>query len=212
MRSALAALLFVALVLVPGHGRADESVRRGDTGPLVLEVQTLLAGYGYTVATDSDFGPQTERGVKSWQRSNGLQIDGIVGPITLASLRGATRINNAHSVGGLNGLGFAPDALTGCDEMRFYRQQAGLPDAFDGIGWRESNCKNYVTSRTGCCVGYLQLHYINWRDHRTINGLAACDATWENVKGDTPKAKQRQMCAAKVLYDVVGMQPWRLTA
>lgn len=204
------AILAALFALAPGT--AEASTQRGDRGPVVVEVQTILHDFGYTVTIDGRFGPQTERAVRSWQRSNGLTVDGIAGPATLASLRGATRMNNAHTVGGLNGRGFAPDGLTGCDEMRFYREQWGLPADFDRIGWRESNCKNYVTSRTGCCVGYLQLHYINWRDHRTIDGLAACDATWENVRGDTPEAKQRQMCAAKVLFDVVGYQPWRLTA
>lgn len=224
----IAALATIALMLhvfafVSGRGydtataeAATESVQRGDSGPLVTEVQTILSGFSYTVAVDGKFGNQTERAVRSWQRSNGLTIDGIVGNETLTSLRSARRIGNQMQVTptatptGLKGLPFAPEGLSACAEATFYRQQAGLPDAFDALIWRESNCKNTVTSRTGCCVGYLQLHYINWRDHRTIDGLAACDATWQNVKGGTPDAKQRQMCAAKVLFDVVGMQPWRL--
>lgn len=205
----IAALILLIVALLPAHAQATG---RGDRGPDVVEVQTLLAGYGYTVTVDGIYGKQTERAVRSWQRSNGLTVDGIAGPATLASLRGATRINNVRTVTGLNDLGFAPDGLTGCDEARYYRQQAGLPDRFDGIVWRESNCRNDVTSRTGCCVGYLQLHYIIFADHRMTGRLAACQATWANVRGDDPASKQRQMCAARALYDVMGMSPWRLTA
>jgi N-acetylmuramoyl-L-alanine amidase len=34
------------------------------------------------VAVDGIFGPQTEAAVKSFQQSNGLAADGIVGPLT----------------------------------------------------------------------------------------------------------------------------------
>lgn len=92
----LVVLLAVVVALVPGHAVADTS--RGDRGPVVTEIQTILHGYGYTVAVDGVFGPQTERAVRSWQRSNGLEVDGVVGPVTLASLRGATRVGNARQV------------------------------------------------------------------------------------------------------------------
>lgn len=111
---------------------------------------------------------------------------------------------------GINGLPFAPDGLDGCDTFTFYRIQWGLPATFDRLGWRESRCTNTPISRTGCCVGALQLHEIIFRDHRMLEPLAACDATWANVRGDTGDAWQRQMCAARALFDVAGYRPWSL--
>jgi hypothetical protein len=93
------ALLAVALLMIPGHGIAGDSLSRGDTGPRVAEVQSILASMQYSVTVDGVYGKQTERAVRSWQRSNGLVVDGIVGASTLQSLRSATRINNAHTVG-----------------------------------------------------------------------------------------------------------------
>ena len=56
---------------------------------------------------------------------------------------------------GIFGLPFAPEGLDGCDEMRFYLDQFQMPARFDGIGWRESNCRNEDGVRTSCCHGYL---------------------------------------------------------
>lgn len=98
--------------------------------------------------------------------------------------------------------------LDACAEMHAYRVAVGLPARFDAIGYRESRCTNTPISRTGCCVGYLQLHKMIWNDHRMKARLAACGATWLNVRGDSFGAKWRQMCAAKALYDVAGYGPW----
>jgi hypothetical protein len=111
---------------------------------------------------------------------------------------------------GIMGLPFAPANMTGCDEMTFYREQFQLPPRFDGLGYRESRCTNTPISSTGCCVGYWQLHSIIFRDHRMIEGLAACGATWQNVRGDDPASKQRNACAAKQLFDTAGYQAWAL--
>lgn len=196
-------LVVVAAVLclsTPVH--AD--VSRGDTGPEVRTVQEHLRWYGYVgVKADSRFGPVTERAVKHWQRSNGLTPDGVVDDITAASL-------------GIRGEQItitqppAPPALTGCDLARHHRVEAGLPDRFDALIYRESRCSNTAISRTGCCVGALQLHHIIFRDHRMIDRLATCGATWANVRGDDQASWQRQMCAARALYDVMGEGPWRL--
>jgi hypothetical protein len=91
----LAALLALIVALAPG---TVEATGRGDRGPDVAEIQTILHDFGYTVKVDGIYGRQTERAVRSWQRSNGLTVDGVVGPITVASLRGASRLRNAQQV------------------------------------------------------------------------------------------------------------------
>jgi hypothetical protein len=106
---------------------------------------------------------------------------------------------------GIMGLPFAPFGLTDCEEARFYADQFGLPRQFDPIIWRESNCRNEDGVKTSCCHGYLQLHRMHFP-------MPECDAwSYQDINSDTPLDKQRQMCAAKQLYDAAGMSPWRLT-
>jgi hypothetical protein len=71
-------------------GRKRATLRRGDTGPLVEELQKKL-GFDAERA-DGDFGPKTEAAVREFQRGCSLVPDGIVGPKTWTALdAGATR-------------------------------------------------------------------------------------------------------------------------
>jgi hypothetical protein len=109
---------------------------------------------------------------------------------------------------GINGLPFAPAGLSNCDEMTFYRVQAGLPARFDQIGWRESNCRNEDGVHTSCCWGYWQMH----RMHMGGRFGERCGAWSVNdINSDTPIDKQRQACSAKLLYDMVGLSAWAAT-
>lgn len=64
----------------------DEVLRRGDKGPLVLDLQKQLLNAGYTLVSDGDYGPTTEARVRAFQSANGLIADGIAGPKTQATL------------------------------------------------------------------------------------------------------------------------------
>lgn len=107
----------------------------------------------------------------------------------------------------------APGGLSNCDEMSWYRQYVGLPARFDGIGWRESNCRNEEGVHTSCCWGYWQLSVaLHLRDHRLADAYHNCGVYGrQDVDGDNPGDKYRQACAAKALYDVVGMSAWAAT-
>jgi peptidoglycan hydrolase-like protein with peptidoglycan-binding domain len=61
-------------------------IRRGATGEHVTYLQSRLADWGFTVTIDGVFGPGTESSVRSFQRSNGLTADGIVGQQTWTAL------------------------------------------------------------------------------------------------------------------------------
>lgn len=66
-------------------------IKRGDTGSEVSNLQGKLNKLGYGLVVDGDFGPATEIAVKSFQRGNNLDADGIVGPATLAALEQAIK-------------------------------------------------------------------------------------------------------------------------
>ncbi|KUG04038.1 hypothetical protein ASZ90_018564 [hydrocarbon metagenome] len=62
----------------------------GSQGPAVNLLQKDLTGLGfYTNSIDGWFGPKTHDAVVSFQKSQGLKVDGLVGPITKAALNAA---------------------------------------------------------------------------------------------------------------------------
>ena len=66
---------------------------KGDHGEAVRAVQFQLAAQGYYIGpdgADGDYGFNTEKAVKEFQRNVGLSADGTVGPDTGARLFGAT--------------------------------------------------------------------------------------------------------------------------
>lgn len=65
---------------------ARPTLKRGDRGDEVKELQTLLNDYGYSIDIDGIFGSKTEAAVKDFQHFVGLTVDGIVGPKTWAAL------------------------------------------------------------------------------------------------------------------------------
>lgn len=66
-------------------------LKKGSKGDSVKALQILLAGYGYSLGRygiDSDFGSDTENAVEAFQEDNGLEVDGVAGPLTWAKLLG----------------------------------------------------------------------------------------------------------------------------
>ncbi|ROT31861.1 peptidoglycan-binding protein [Micromonospora sp. HM5-17] len=64
------------------------TLQRNSTGTNVRRLQrALTAALGRTVAIDGIFGPDTERAVRDYQSSRGLDVDGIVGRNTWAALQ-----------------------------------------------------------------------------------------------------------------------------
>ncbi|MDX6501389.1 MAG: putative chitinase [Blastocatellia bacterium] len=62
-------------------------LRQGSSGPYVTNLQQKLKALGFDPnGTDGNFGPGTRKAVIAFQRSKGLQADGIAGPATLAAL------------------------------------------------------------------------------------------------------------------------------
>jgi peptidoglycan hydrolase-like protein with peptidoglycan-binding domain len=56
------------------------TVRRGDRGRAVKELQQVLNDLGYAAGSaDGIFGAKTEKAVRQFQADNGLTVDGLVG-------------------------------------------------------------------------------------------------------------------------------------
>lgn len=71
----------------------DRMLSKGMTGSDVKELQQLLLKLSYNLGSwrdDGDFGDLTDAAVRAFQRSRNLEVDGVVGPITLKALREAT--------------------------------------------------------------------------------------------------------------------------
>lgn len=69
-----------------GYSRAALS-NYGSSGQEVINIQAKLYNWGYySGIVDGDYGYQTYTAVKYFQAKNGLTVDGIAGPETLAAL------------------------------------------------------------------------------------------------------------------------------
>jgi peptidoglycan hydrolase-like protein with peptidoglycan-binding domain len=70
-------------------GQQTPMLRPGSSGASVIDLQNRLTAIGFSPgAADGSFGSLTEAAVKSFQRSRGLNADGIVGPTTWGALLG----------------------------------------------------------------------------------------------------------------------------
>jgi N-acetyl-anhydromuramyl-L-alanine amidase AmpD len=63
-------------------------LRLGSKGTEVELLQALLTQRGFPVAIDGDFGPKTDKALRDFQKSAGLEPDGIAGNLTFAALKG----------------------------------------------------------------------------------------------------------------------------
>jgi Putative peptidoglycan binding domain len=64
-----------------------QTLKPGDTGSQVKDLQRSLTALGFTVKVDGDYGPATQAAVEKFQASKKLAEDGVVGPQTLAALQ-----------------------------------------------------------------------------------------------------------------------------
>jgi lysozyme family protein/peptidoglycan hydrolase-like protein with peptidoglycan-binding domain len=62
------------------------TLERGASGAVIEHLQRRLSAAGFPVDVDGSFGPGTFRALRSFQKANGLDADGIVGESTAAAL------------------------------------------------------------------------------------------------------------------------------
>lgn len=88
--------IFISLIIIIGifsffiiskNNTVEALSKYGSRGNEVTQIQTKLKRWGYyNGAVDGIYGSQTLAAVKSFQRKNGLTVDGIAGPKTLAAM------------------------------------------------------------------------------------------------------------------------------
>jgi peptidoglycan hydrolase-like protein with peptidoglycan-binding domain len=76
---------------------AKRTLSYGSSGEEVKELQKSLNNMGYSLDVDGKFGTKTQNAVKSYQKNNGLSVDGIVGNNTWASLLGSSVKSSSNS-------------------------------------------------------------------------------------------------------------------
>lgn len=81
-------ILVVTLsVMLFRNGESQALSKYGSRGNEVTQIQTKLKRWGYYKGNvDGIYGSQTVAAVKHFQRKNGLSVDGIAGPKTLAAM------------------------------------------------------------------------------------------------------------------------------
>ncbi|KHM52024.1 Cell wall-associated hydrolase, NlpC family [Anaerovibrio lipolyticus DSM 3074] len=107
--------------------------RMGDQGSEVAEIQGQLANLGYDVAADGDFGPATVEAVKMFQRNQGLDADGLVGPSTYSALMGREMPQVSRSFNSISRRIIA-------NSMNYI----GVPYVFGGTSPSGFDCSGYV--------------------------------------------------------------------
>lgn len=142
----------------PGYDPPKPTLRVGDEGPYVREVQRALA-----ITVDGIFGPATEAAVKNFQRANRLEVDGVVGPATWAALERPV----TTPFGGE--IKYVYDHTPGLAELIGRPTTAELPCP-DGVGrfvrFENGQAHMYWTPQTGAKVVYgaiyLKYKSLDW--------------------------------------------------
>lgn len=78
----------IGLYVPPAAIEDGPRLEPGASGPEVLELQTLLSGYGYALETTGLYDARTESSINAFQRHyRQLRVDGIADRSTIATLR-----------------------------------------------------------------------------------------------------------------------------
>ena len=171
---AAATLTFAAAggALAQSGGTGSSAVR--SAGSTVAALQSALG-----LTPDGVYGPNTRRAVRNYQRNQGLAVDGIAGPVTLAHLGLAGRGSGAATGG---------SASTGAS--------APAPNAtLAKIATCESSGNPAAVSPSGQYRGKYQFSRQTWREYGGTGDPAAA-----------PESVQDAI-AAKLLA-ARGTQPW----
>lgn len=90
-------IVFIITYIFLKNNEVEALSKYGSRGDEVIQIQTKLKRWGYYNGNiDGIYGSQTQEAVRYFQRKNGLTVDGIAGPKTLAAM-GITSSSSSSS-------------------------------------------------------------------------------------------------------------------
>ena len=207
----VAALVLMALtpVLLSAPAVAQRAVAvdvgKSDIGYHVTQVQYVLRSFGYTVAIDGDFGSQTEKAVKHFQKVNNILADGVVGPVTQNAMglelgapvtvtQPARRVTPPPPH-----VDPAPADQGSVEQIIRDVWSDDAEDRAVAIAFRES--RFVPTAANSCCYGIFQIHF---RAHHAW--LADYGVNQPSDLFDP----RTNATVALALYQQAGWTPWNL--
>jgi N-acetylmuramoyl-L-alanine amidase len=120
------------------------SIRRGDTGPAVSEIRSILVALDLLADEGSDFDDVTETAVRAFQQSRGIGVDGLVGTETWQTLDGARWTLGARTL-----FHSVPSALVG-EDVRM------LQERMLEMGYDSGRADGIYGARTAQAVAQFQ--------------------------------------------------------
>lgn len=178
----------------------DSMLQLGSLGNSVITLQSNLNKLGYNLTADGSFGPLTCAAVVDFQRSHGLDPDGIVGPLTQSSISIALTSNGGvyDIQQKLNRLGYGlvVDGIDGpCTDAAIRSFQSICGIGIDGeYGPQSDSAYQAIISKptlqlgsTGIAVRWIQ-HCVGVTidgilGYETLRGVTA-DQTRHNISAD----------------------------
>jgi hypothetical protein len=202
----MSAVLMMAAVTLPDNSVSEAApavvpaVAKTTPKEVTTTLQALakLKSFGYSIGTPK----QADRSIRHWQKVNGLVVDGIVGPQTIASLDlsaqptvPAVRLNPPAAAPEPAATGNDPTSVEGIIRDVW---PDDLEDWAVRIATRESRLTPHV--RNACCWGLFQIH---WTAHRawlaSDFGITSPEQLYDARTNAT---------VALALYQQVGCRPW----
>jgi 3D (Asp-Asp-Asp) domain-containing protein/cell wall-associated NlpC family hydrolase len=167
-------------------------IKKGMEGPAVIFVQKHVHA-----AADGEFGPLTEAAVKKYQGAHHLEVDGVVGPHTMAALDGHKQDGGGKEGGGKGGGKDHDDDVphaNGSDPVAIARKYVTHPPTpsiklkgklphFTAAGGETNDCADFVSSVLET-AGRISGHHINVKEfERSLKAQG-----WKYVSRQNAKA------------------------
>ena len=129
-------------IVVPEGGYV--TLRTGDSGQQVTQLQTVLQNLHYNVQITGVYDSQTVTAVKLFQRLNGLTIDGIAGKATQTALYSGSCVPGNVDLSYATAVGIAPDGsdvqlLHWFNDVKNYLKENKIFTVYDpatGLSWK----------------------------------------------------------------------------
>lgn len=147
----------------------------GSRGQAVKDLQSQLKSLNYYKSSiDGIYGPLTADAVRAFQRDNGLVVDGIAGPKTLAALKNPVKSASFT----------APSKVNGSDIISTAKKYLGVPYVWGGSTPNGFDCSGfiqYVFKQHGISLPRTVSQM--WNYGKSVSSLQVGDLVFFNTSG-----------------------------